>query len=218
MFVNQWMTQDPVTLAPEMSISAAAARMGQYKFRHMPVAASAATGKKLLGMVSKYDIARAFPRDFNPFSIEVSPDTVPAPISSIMTRSVVTVAPDCDIEKAASILRTRRINGLPVIHHEHLVGIITESDIFAALLTMTGFTSRGIKLALESEDVENPVLSLAQACEQHKMRIQGFTSFHDQLVKQKTHSIVHLSSRPNTGFSHEIASLGFRVRSISNQT
>jgi len=171
-----------------------------------------------VGMVSKYDIARAFPRDFNPFSADVAPDAVAAAVSTIMTRNLITVTPDCGIEKAASILRTRRINGLPVIHHEHLVGIITESDIFAALLTMTGFTSRGIKLALESEDIENPVLSLAQACEQYEMEIRGLTSFYDQLAKQKTHSIVHFSSRPSAAFSQQLATLGFRVRSISNES
>ena len=218
MFVVQWMTPDPVTLSPEISISAAALQMARFHFRHMPVAAPGPAGKKLVGMVSKYDIARAFPRDFNPFSADVAPDAVAAAVSTIMTRNLITVTPDCGIEKAASILRTRRINGLPVIHHEHLVGIITESDIFAALLTMTGFTSRGIKLALESEDIENPVLSLAQACEQYEMEIRGLTSFYDQLAKQKTHSIVHFSSRPSAAFSQQLATLGFRVRSISNES
>lgn len=217
MFVGQWMTPDPVTLAPEMSISAAALEMRRYKFRHMLIAVTTPAGKKLAGLVSKYDVARAFPKDFNPFSVEVSVHTIPAALSTIMTTKLLTVTPDCGIEKAASILRSRRINGLPVIHHEHLVGMITESDIFAALLTMTGFTSRGIKLALESEGLQNPVLSLAQLCNEHGMNIRGLTSFNDGLTKQKTHSIVHFSSRPSGEFTQALATVGFRVRSISNE-
>src|ERR1043166_4455438 len=124
MFVEKWMTGFPVTLTPEMTISSAALKMSRYKFRHIPVVKTDSTGHTLVGMISKYDLARAFPKNLNPFSIEVSAESVPTPVSAIMTREVVTVTPDCAIEKAAWLLRERRINALPVLRHERLVGII----------------------------------------------------------------------------------------------
>ena len=126
------MTPDPVTVPPTTAISAAALLMAQHKFRHLLIAEPSSNGKRLLGLLSKYDIARAFPNDFNPFSPEVTEATLPQPVSSIMTRNVITVPPDCAIEEAARILRSRHVNALPVVRGDNLAGIITESNIFEA--------------------------------------------------------------------------------------
>jgi len=215
MFVEKWMTANPVTLTPDTTISSAAIQMGRHQFRHIPVAEPTPTGKKLLGMVSKYDIARAFPNNFNPFSVEVSNETVSTPVSAIMTRNVVTVTPDCAIEETARILRTRRINALPVLRQSRLVGIITESDIFDALLSMTGATSGGSKMVVESDSVKNSVLFMAQLSQQYHLEIQSLMSFPDHQAKGKVQSVLHFAGRPTTGFVQEICKLGFRVLSIS---
>jgi acetoin utilization protein AcuB len=215
MFVEKWMTANPLTIPPAISISSAAIEMSRHKFRHIPVAESNPSGKTLLGMISKYDIARAFPNHLNPFSMEVTAETVPGPVSTIMTRNVISVAPDCAIEESASILRVRRINALPVVRHNKLVGIITESDIFAALLSMTGANNGAFKMIVESDSVKNPVLSLAQLSEKHDLEIQSLTSFHDHESKKKVESVLHFSNRPTPAFVDAISKLGFRIRSIS---
>jgi acetoin utilization protein AcuB len=132
MFVENWMTPDPLTVPPEMTISAAALFMGQHKFHHLLIADGTAKGKRLVGFLSKYELARSFPNHLNPFSLEVAADTVPQPISSIMVRNVVTVEPYCAIEEAARIFRQKRINALPVLRSGALVGIVTES-VFSML-------------------------------------------------------------------------------------
>ncbi len=91
-------------------------------------------GKRLVGIVSRYDIARAFPSGLNPFSLAVSEESVPKAISSIMSSHVVTVPPAYDIQKAAELLRARHFNALPVVRDNLLIGIITESDIFRVLV------------------------------------------------------------------------------------
>jgi CBS domain-containing protein len=45
MFVEKWMTPNPVTLAPNTTISAAALEMSRRKFRHLLVAEASTTGK-----------------------------------------------------------------------------------------------------------------------------------------------------------------------------
>ncbi len=50
----------------------------------------------------------------------------------IMTREVITVAPDAEIAQAAKLLLEKRINGLPVVNPDgQLVGIICQSDLIA---------------------------------------------------------------------------------------
>lgn len=52
-----------------------------------------------------------------------------------MTRKVWTVKPDNSIVDAAEIMLHRRVSGLPVVDDEmHVVGVITESDIFRLLV------------------------------------------------------------------------------------
>ena len=50
----------------------------------------------------------------------------------IMTRQVITVAPDTEIAQAAKLLLEKRINGFPVVNQAgELVGILCQSDLIA---------------------------------------------------------------------------------------
>jgi len=51
-------------------------------------------------------------------------------VGDLMTRNVVTVGPDADLNDVARTMLERKIGGLPVVEHGRLVGIVTESDIF----------------------------------------------------------------------------------------
>jgi len=84
MFVEKWMTPNPKTIPPEASISFVAMEMNRLKFRHFPVAEPTQSGQRLVGIVSKYDIARGFPSNLNPFSLEVVEDSVTRPVSSVI--------------------------------------------------------------------------------------------------------------------------------------
>jgi acetoin utilization protein AcuB len=213
MLVENWMTPDPVTLPPDATISAAAIEMGRHKFRHVLVATRLRHGKKLVGIVSKYDIARAFPKELNPFSLAVSEGSVPSTISTIMSSHVVTVLPSCDIQDAAQLLRARHFNALPVIRDNLLVGIITESDVFAALLNMTGADGGGIKFVVECAKGTNPTWHLAQLSQVHNLEIQSLTLFARRSTARLC-SILRFAARPPSRFVEELYRLGFRILHI----
>jgi acetoin utilization protein AcuB len=208
------MTRDPVAVPPDTTISQAAIEMRRHRFRHLPVAIPSAEGKALVGIVSKYDIARAFPHDLNPFSPVVNDATVPLPVSTIMSQNVITVKPDCAVEEAARLLRTRRINALPVVQHNRLIGLITDSDILSALLRITGANSGGIKIVLEGEDKPDSLLVLAQLSRRYDLRILSFLSFGNETAKQKTHCEIRYSGRPPAELIQDLRRLGYRIVSI----
>jgi len=58
------------------------------------------------------------------------------------------VTPDTPLEQAARIMADSKIGGLPVIEQGRLVGIITETDIFKALLDVLGTRTPGIRVTL----------------------------------------------------------------------
>ena len=108
MFVNDRMTPNPLTVAPDATVSFVAMQMRRHHVRHFPVTEGTNVGERLIGMVSIYDIARAFPDDLNPFSVEVFQDTVPREVSTVMSKRIIATHPDCPIEEAAEMLRATR--------------------------------------------------------------------------------------------------------------
>jgi acetoin utilization protein AcuB len=54
-------------------------------------------------------------------------------VAEVMSRNVVTVAPETPLTEAARLMATHSIGSLPVVDDTaQIVGIITESDIFRA--------------------------------------------------------------------------------------
>lgn len=216
MFVERWMTLDPQTIPPEMTISAVALEMSRRKFRHFPVVEPTRAGGRLLGIVSKYDIARGFPNDLNPFSVEVTEDSVPKPVSSVMTKKLVTVTPACPIEEAVRLLRSNRIGSLPVLRDNQLIGIITESDLFEAFISMTAAKSGGTRIFIESDFNDSPIPAVLEFCRKNRVDILSMMAFHENRLRRRDMSIFRFDGRLPSGFVAEMAALGYRVVSVAD--
>jgi len=50
------------------------------------------------------------------------------PISSIMTSNVISLQPNSSIAEAAEIFKAKRINHIPIVDNEQLLGIVSKSD------------------------------------------------------------------------------------------
>ncbi len=214
MFVEKWMTPDPVTVQPDETISSVALEMNRRKIRHFPVCESTRSGARMVGIVAKYDIARGFPNDLNPFSVEVSEESVPKPVSSVMTKKVITVTPNCPIEEAARLLRSNRIGSLPVLRDTQLIGIITEPDLFEAFISMTAAKSGGTRIFIESDFNDSPVPAVLEFCHKNRVDILSLMSFHENRLRRRDMSIFRFDGRLPSGFVAEMAALGYRVVSV----
>lgn len=214
MFVEKYMTPFPHTILPQATISGAAMEMNRLKFRHLLVAEAKANGKKLVGIVSKYDIARAFPNNSNPFSFDVTEGTVPQSIATIMNRNLITVEPHCPIEDAARILRTRRINALPVLRAGQLAGIITESDIFGAFLNLNGADVPDCRVVIESKDVDETLASLIDLSRQFRLRLHNVVLSHDPEQHNKVVTALRFATCPDQRFVQELVKRGYRLLSL----
>ena len=188
--------------------------MNRLKFRHFPVAEPTRSGPRLVGIVSKYDIARGFPANLNPFSLEVVEDSVSRPVSSVMTKKLITITLDCPIEEAARMLRSNRIGALPVLKENRLVGIITESDLFDAFINMTAAKSGGVRILVESEAPDNPVPVVLQLSRQYRVDILSMVSFHENRLRAQDMTIFRFGNRLPAGFLQEIPKAGFRIVSL----
>ena len=125
--VREWMTLDPIFASPEMSLPEALQLMKERAIRRLPVCEQG----KLVGIVTRGDLRGAQPSDATSLSIfELHYLIGRITLGQIMTHHPVCVTPATSIQEAANIMLQRKISGLPVMEHDRLVGIITESDIF----------------------------------------------------------------------------------------
>ena len=175
MNVDLWMTRNPLTIAPTCTISAAARLMARHRVRRLPVVDAE---HRVIGIVSAADVARAFPPDLNPASVTVTDDSVPALVASVMSRRVKTVPAGAPMEAAARVLRTHKIGAVPVVRDARLVGIITESDLFRALVEMSDPSEPGVRITFELEEGEDVVATMLELCGASGARISSLFSLH----------------------------------------
>src|SRR5450830_2078498 len=127
------MTVKPITLKTSDSLARAIDVMKEKKIRRIPIVSDAG---KLVGIVSDRDLKDVSPSRATTLDIwELHYVLDKLKLGDIMTKKPVTVTPDTPIERAAQIMLEKRVEGLPVLDAKGaLVGILTEGDVFKALV------------------------------------------------------------------------------------
>ena len=85
-------------------------------------------GEELVGILSDKDLYKAQSRGEN----RRDRDTLARRVHQVMSRDLVTVAPECPLEEAASLMLARGISCLPVVNGNTLEGIVTWRDLLRA--------------------------------------------------------------------------------------
>ncbi|HXF76410.1 MAG TPA: CBS domain-containing protein [Methylomirabilota bacterium] len=129
--VRDCMSPDPAFVAPKDSLQIAIQLLRRRDIRGVPVVEDG----KLVGIVTDRDVrqvAPAYPwfRDED----EIRRYTENLTVTAAMTADPLTVAPDAPLVAAAKILETYRINSLPVIEGEKLVGMLSVADVLRAFV------------------------------------------------------------------------------------
>lgn len=122
MLVRNHMSTPAVTVASDADYKAALKIMQENALHHLPVVDA---DGNLVGMAAERDLLLAAAH-YLQSAVEVG---------DIMHRGVVTVSPEMSVAEAAALMVDKRIGGLPVVDKgEGLIGIITETDMFRALV------------------------------------------------------------------------------------
>jgi acetoin utilization protein AcuB len=175
MLVGRWMTSDPKTISPDVSVLEATDRMQRERVRRYPVIGK---GGKLAGIVSLDDLLRASPSAATSLNVwEVSYLLTRIKVKDVMTVDVITVTEYTPLEQAAKLMLERKIGGLPVVRDGVLVGIITESDIFRIFAELLGANEPGIRLTVLAPNYKGALAKLSTAIAQRNGLITAFNVF-----------------------------------------
>lgn len=142
------MTAEVRTVGPEAPLGECMAAMVNGRFSGLPVVADG----RVVGIVTEGDLVKRL-RQQLPWTAylidmtsapmpQLTPEPVPdllarlreQPVREVMTRHVLCVAPDADIQEVARILVERRLKRLPVVEGGRLVGMITRGDLVRGML------------------------------------------------------------------------------------
>jgi len=122
--VRDWMSRGVVTAMSHEPIQKVYTLIMESGFTAFPVVSK----KQLVGIVSRHDLLAAG-------RVRKALDT-PAhvEVESVMTKAVITVAPDAATADAANLLVKHDISRMPVIEGERIVGIIDRHDVLKGLV------------------------------------------------------------------------------------
>lgn len=178
MLIQNWMTREVVTIAPETSMLKASKLMKERSVRRLPVVNAEG---KVVGIISDRDVKEASPSKATSLDMyEIYYLLSELKVKDVMTPCPLTVAEDDLIEVAARIMEEKKVGGLPVVNKEgKLTGIITDSDVFKALLRFTGASLGGLLLAFERPDRSGELRPLLDTLYAHEASLINVLSTHE---------------------------------------
>jgi acetoin utilization protein AcuB len=179
--VKNWMTEKVVTVGPGMSMQAAIGLMQEHHIRILPVVKN----EKIIGVVTDLDIKRVSASDATMLEVhELLYLISRLKIKEIMNKEPILVPFDYSIDEAAEVMMQNKVHGLPVVDHkQHLVGVITQTDVFKAFISLTGSDRKGIQFALLIEDFPGSIKELTDIIRDYGGRLLSILTSYDRAPK-----------------------------------
>ena len=88
---------------------------------------------------------------------------------------------DCTIDEAAAVLLDNKISGAPVVDDEgQVVGMLTQTDIFRVMVSLTGVRKKGIQLGFRLEDRPGSIKAVADVIRKYGCRVVSILSSYDE--------------------------------------
>ncbi|PHP45296.1 CBS domain-containing protein [Methanosarcinales archaeon ex4572_44] len=130
--VEDWMSKEVVSIAPDLPIGEVTNSMITHGFRRFPIIRDGV----LFGLITASDVLRYLANGeiFNKLVSSDAEEALHVHAKELIGKEVVTATPAMDLGEAADLMIEHKIGSLPVVDGETLVGIITERDFIKSLI------------------------------------------------------------------------------------
>jgi acetoin utilization protein AcuB/CBS domain-containing protein len=131
--IRYWMSAPAITIGCDAQVSEALARMHEHSIRRLPVVTT--TGQ-LCGMITEGDIRGAdILHAAGLASSAIAGSLKRTSVYEAMTEQPIRITVATTLREAALLMLDNKIGGLPVVDAQNMViGVVTESDLFEALI------------------------------------------------------------------------------------
>lgn len=159
MFIQDYMTVNPVTATSDITIIAATMILGENSFRHLPIVDSDGV---IVGIVTDRDLRSAWPSSImsdgdKKAGLDLLSST---PVENVMSRDATVIRPDSTIDAALLLFESRGFGTLPVVDLQgRVVGIFSLKDMMAGYRRLFGLGEKGSALVCIEDNGEKLMLS-----------------------------------------------------------
>jgi acetoin utilization protein AcuB len=175
MYVGRIMHTRLVTVAPDTSLRKAKEIIEEKRINHLLVVNKSGN---LVGIVSDRDVRQSWASPATTLSVhELNYLLTQLTVEHIMVKKIITISPGTTIERAAYIMQQNRINALPVIESEKLVGIITSTDVMGVLLRAIGFGEGSARFTVLVQDRIGIVAEVSRILKEKNISIRSFVTW-----------------------------------------
>ena len=190
MLVKEWMAKDPIVIDENTSIMKATQIMKEHGIRRIPVVRDG----RLIGIISDRDIKEAAPSKATSLDVhELYYLLSEIKVKDIMTPDPITLKENDSVEKAAVIMLENRISGIPIVDEDyHVIGVITQTDVFKVMISITGAYKSPIQIAFEMEDSPGSLNKLLNLIREQGGRIVSVLTSHENMPEGKREVYVRL--------------------------
>ncbi|MDX2497656.1 MAG: CBS and ACT domain-containing protein [Desulfobacterales bacterium] len=177
MLVKNWMSKEVVTVDADDSMQNAIYILQEQNIKMLPVMDDG----NLVGIITDRDLKKASPSDATTLDMhELLFLISKIKVKDLMKKPVYTVPPDYTVEEAAALLLEKKISGLPVVdENNRLIGIITRSDLFRVIISLSGLGKKGIQFAIRIKDMPGTIKEVRELIHEYGARTAGLLSSSD---------------------------------------
>lgn len=170
MLISPWMTTEAISVQPDTSLSRCQKLMKEHGVRRLPVVDDS---NRVIGIISDRDVKSASPSKATSLEVhEIQYLLAEVKAKDIMTSNPICVKSNESISKVALIMLDKKIGGMPVVDDDnHLLGIITDQDVFRVLVTIGGAREPGIELTVETSQEPGSLARVFDIVRKNKGRI-----------------------------------------------
>jgi acetoin utilization protein AcuB len=139
----------------------------------------------LVGVVTDRDLKKASASDATTLDVhELLYLISKIKVKEIMSKKPVTIPINYTIEETATILLENNISGAPVVDNNNaVIGIITQTDIFKVVISLTGIAKKGIHFGIRVKDIPGSIKEVADIIRGFGGRLASILTSYE-MVKQ----------------------------------
>jgi acetoin utilization protein AcuB len=161
MLIRELMIPKPAVVSPQTTMPDALKLMKERGVHRMPVVDGHG---HLVGIISETDLHNATPSSATLLSFwEIPTLLAKITVEMLMVKDVATVGEDATVEDAARIMADRNIGSLPVVDGKHVVGMVSQNDLFRAFMELLGGRRKGVRIWATTPDRKGTIAQIAGA-------------------------------------------------------
>lgn len=210
MLVSEMMATNLATVTEEDSLNKAFQVLYERRHKVLPVVREG----KLCGLLTERLLAEVRPSKATSLNVyEINYLMSRTKVKDIMRKDVFSVVPDAVIEEAAFIMYSNDIGSLPVVNEDNtLVGIVTQTDIFKALVVLLGANHKGTRIAVDVPDDVGVMANITRMLADAGININSISSY---VKPDKRHEVVlKLETSNPADIPEKLAQAGYRVTTV----